>query len=254
MSEKEDQQNNKNNSIDLRVILLGDVGVGKKSIINRFKNINSSNTETIDFNGFYSIQKKTQTYTDNKKKLNKSQESPTNQKSKKDITTKSVETVDQETEEDKAYKWREEKRINCMRFNKIYNLGFNDLTITYYPCAEEQPLSYDYELREEDEFYQFEKQYKISIKQMVKEIEKIIMKPIPNQRTRVEILFILCFDLSNLTSFDKLLIYFNQIERHFKLAENDYMNTNDEDYYKEMCLHSGEMLAYGKLLEMLIHE
>ena len=222
MSEKEDQQNNKNNSIDLRVILLGDVGVGKKSIINRFKNINSSNTETIDFNGFYSIQKKTQTYTDNKKKLNKSQESPTNQKSKKDITTKSVETVDQETEEDKAYKWREEKRINCMRFNKIYNLGFNDLTITYYPCAEEQPLSYDYELREEDEFYQFEKQYKISIKQMVKEIEKIIMKPIPNQRTRVEILFILCFDLSNLTSFDKLLIYFNQIERHFKLAENDY--------------------------------
>ena len=109
-----------------------------------------------------------------------------------------------------------------MRFNKIYNLGFNDLTITYYPCAEEQPLSYDYELREEDEFYQFEKQYKISIKQMVKEIEKIIMKPIPNQRTRVEILFILCFDLSNLTSFDKLLIYFNQIERHFKLAENDY--------------------------------
>lgn len=111
MSEKEDQQNNKNNSIDLRVILLGDVGVGKKSIINRFKNINSSNTETIDFNGFYSIQKKTQTYTDNKKKLNKSQESPTNQKSKKDITTKSVETVDQETEEDKAYKWREEKEL-----------------------------------------------------------------------------------------------------------------------------------------------
>ena len=28
----------------------------------------------------------------------------------------------------------------------------------------------------------------------------------------------------------------------------------DVDYLKEMCVHSGEMLAYGKLLEILIHE
>ena len=109
-----------------------------------------------------------------------------------------------------------------MRFAKIYNLGFNNLTITYYPCAEEQPLPYDYELREDDEFYQFEKQYKISIKQLVKEIEKIIIKPAPNSRTKVEILFVLTFDLSNFASFEKLVVYLSQIERHFKFDENDY--------------------------------
>lgn len=169
---------------------------------------------------FMPSKKKSKTYPT--KKTNKSHETSPNQKSKKDTTLQSEETVEQETEEDKLYKRREENRINCMRFSKIYNLGFNNLTITYYPCAEEQPLPYDYELREDDEFYQFEKQYKISIKQLVKEIEKIIIKPAPNSRTRVEILFVLTFDLSNFASFEKLMVYFSQIERHFKFNENDY--------------------------------
>ena len=220
MEEIEDQQSSKSSSVDLRVIFLGELGVGKKSLINRFKFVNSSETKSIDFNGFYAVQKKSKTYPT--KKTDKSHETSSNQKSKKDTTLQSEETVEQETEEDKLYKRREENRINCMRFSKIYNLGFNNLTITYYPCAEEQPLPYDYELREDDEFYQFEKQYKISIKQLVKEIEKIIIKPAPNSRTRVEILFVLTFDLSNFASFEKLMVYFSQIERHFKFNENDY--------------------------------
>ena len=220
MEEKEDQQISKVNSIDLRMILIGELGVGKKSLINRFKFVNSSETKTIDFNGFFALQKKTKTYSS--KKSNKSKETSPNQKSKKDTTLQSQDSIEQEAEEDKIYKRREENRINCMRFSKIYYLGFSNLTITYYPCAEEQPLPYDYELREDDEFYQFEKQYKISIKQMVKEIEKIILKPSPNARTKIEFLFILCFDLSNPASFDKLIIYFSQIERHFKFNENDY--------------------------------
>ena len=221
MEEKEDQQISKSNSVDLRIILIGELGVGKKSLINRFKFVNSSETKSIDFNGFYTIQKKSKTYS--KKKSNKSKETSPNQKSKKDTTTlQSQDTIEQETEEDKLYKRREENRINCMRFSKIYNLGFSNLTITYYPCAEEQQLSYDYDLREDDEFYQFEKEYKISIKQLVKEIEKIIIKPSINSRTKVEFLFILCFDLSNPSSFDKLMIYFSQIARHFKFSENDY--------------------------------
>ncbi len=47
---------------------------------------------------------------------------------------------------------------------------------------------------------------------------------------------------------------YDQAKANYELAEDDYMRTNDEDYYKEMCVHSGEMLAYGKLLEILIHE
>ena len=47
---------------------------------------------------------------------------------------------------------------------------------------------------------------------------------------------------------------YDQAKANYELAENDWLNSDDIDYLKEMCLHSGEMLAYGKLLEMLINE
>ena len=49
MEEKEDQQISKVNSIDLRMILIGELGVGKKSLINRFKFVNSSETKKYIF-------------------------------------------------------------------------------------------------------------------------------------------------------------------------------------------------------------
>ena len=219
MEKKETQQYSKSNSVEIRIILLGDLGVGKKSLINRFKYVNSSETKSIDFNGFFSIQKKQKII--QRRDKSKTLEKSNTLKSKKDTTLQSSDIVEQETEEDKLYKRREKNRIECMRFSKIYNLGFSNLELTYYPCAEEQMLSYDYELKE-DEFYEFEKKYKISIRQIVKEIEQIIIKPASNARTKIEILFMLCFDLSNYASFEKLIIYFSQIEKHFKLDENDY--------------------------------
>ena len=220
MEKQEPQQNSKNNSVDLRIILLGDLGVGKKSLINRFKFVNSSETKSIDFNGFFAIQKKRKFHPVIKSPKNL--EKSASLKSKKDTTKQTNDDgTDQETEEDKLYKRREKNRIECMRFSKIYNLGFSNLEISYYPCAEEQLLSYDYELVE-DEFYDFEKKHKISIRQIVKEIEQIILKPSDNSKTKIEILFILCFDLSNFASFEKLSIYFSQIEKHFKFSENDY--------------------------------
>ena len=69
MSEKPDQQYSKNDSVDLRIIFLGDIGVGKKSLINRFKFINASETKTIDFNGFYALQKRPKTSKTKVKKL-----------------------------------------------------------------------------------------------------------------------------------------------------------------------------------------
>ena len=110
--EKEDQQNSKSNSIDLRIILLGDLGVGKKSLINRFKFINSSETKTIDFNGFYALQKRPKT--SKTKKSNKSKETSPNQNSKKDTTKQSQESLDQDNEEDKLYKRRDVKKIELI--------------------------------------------------------------------------------------------------------------------------------------------
>ncbi len=47
---------------------------------------------------------------------------------------------------------------------------------------------------------------------------------------------------------------YDKAKVNYELAENDYHMSGDEDYHNEMCVHSGEMLAYGKLLEMLINE
>ena len=47
---------------------------------------------------------------------------------------------------------------------------------------------------------------------------------------------------------------YDQAKANYELAENDWLSTDDIDYLKEMCVHSGEMLAYGKLLEMIIHK
>ena len=47
---------------------------------------------------------------------------------------------------------------------------------------------------------------------------------------------------------------YDQAKANYELAENDWLNSDDIDYLKEMCVHSGEMLAYGKLLEMLVNE
>ena len=47
---------------------------------------------------------------------------------------------------------------------------------------------------------------------------------------------------------------YDKAKVNYELAENDWLSSDDIDYLKEMCVHSGEMLAYGKLLEMLINE
>ena len=49
-------------NVDLRIILIGDVGVGKKSIIKRLKLINSTETKKINFNGYFPQRKKKITF------------------------------------------------------------------------------------------------------------------------------------------------------------------------------------------------
>ena len=206
----------KGNSIELRVILIGDEGVGKKSIVNRFKIINCTETKNVNFTGYIPL-KKNKYF---KKPSKKSKKEDNSTKSKKDTTHQSLDSSEDEIEEEKRREFREEKRIGCMKFKKIYNLGFNSIDISFFPCAEEEPLPYDYELKDEDEFYEFEKEYRVSIRRLVKELEKIILKPADDVKSQIEVLFMLCFDLSNKSSFEKLLIHFSQINRHFKLNED----------------------------------
>lgn len=53
---------------------------------------------------------------------------------------------------------------------------------------------------------------------------------------------------------DLLADLYDQSKSNYELAEYDWLKTHDVDYKKEMDVHAGEMLAYGKLLELLIKE
>ena len=187
-------ESSKTNIIDLRVILLGASNVGKKSIAQRLKILKSTETKEISLKDF-----------GKRKIINKSQ--------KREYIT----------EEEKKEQKKEEKRINLMRCIKIFRMELNSIHLSFYPCADAENLYYDYEPKEEDdENYEFEKEYKISIRKLMNEIKGIIIRPSDDSRAQVEILFLLCFDLSDFSSFENLIIYFSQTNKKFKLTQNDF--------------------------------
>ena len=219
---------NKIDNIELRIVLIGEVGVGKKSIVKRFKMLTCTETKDyykknntiIDVNNYH-IHKKTKNETKEKDK-NKDKEN-TNSNINNDENKKKdqmAESLKEEIERKKMIMRREEKRTELMSFCKIYKINTNNIELHFYPCIEAQPLAYDYEFREDDEFYEFEKENKITLKPLIKQLKHIILKQAENPNSQVEFIILFVFDLSNVNSFEKLLIYFSQIEKHFKLSNN----------------------------------
>lgn len=189
---------NKGNFIDLRIIILGDANVGKKSICQRMKILRSTETKEISLKEF------------KKRKIFKNTRM-------KDLI-KDDSNLDNE---EKMYINKEKKRMNYMRFTKIFRIELNNLQISFYPCSDAEMIDYDYEPKY-DEDNEFEKEYKMSIKNMMAEIQEIIMRPPDEPKASVDILFLLCFDLSNYSTFENLVIFYSQINKKFKLTENDF--------------------------------
>ena len=212
----------KNENFELRIILIGENGVGKKSIVNRFRLLNCTKSKEIK-NKNVPLKEKDLNCSKEKSNENKNFIFTDKTKSKKNLKLKVQQDEDltkEEIQQKKLDLRTEEKRINLMNFSKIYKIEMNFIEIKFYPCNEAKPLPFDYDLKEEDIFYEFEKQYKFSIKELLKELQEIIISPTDNLNTQIEFLFLLCFDLSNINSFEKLLIYFNQIEKHLNLSSN----------------------------------
>ena len=212
--------NSKNDNFEIRMVLLGETGAGKKSIVNRFRLLNCTETKEIPRKK-ESIEEKIKKLLKQKSSKNKDNPSTitfndTISKTKSDFEDFTKEDIEQKKLELK----KEEKRLDLMNFTKLYKINMCNLEVNFYPCKEAQPLPYNYEFKEDDKFYDFEKEYKLTLKPLIKELEQIIIKPSENVNTQIEFLFLLCFDLSDINSFEKLLLYFNQIEKHFKLSSN----------------------------------
>ena len=198
------------NRTELRVILIGDMGVGKKSIVKRFKMLNCSELK------FFSTKDENNTKpVDNNNNIN----------NKLNDTKTAKVTFDEidkkENDELNLLLRREEKRVELMNFSLAYKIRMNYLEVKFFPCIEAIPLEFDYESKEEDDdLLELEKEYKFTLRPLIKEIKNIILTPPENQNNQLEFLFLLCFDLSNIETYKKLIIYFNQIEKKLKVTEN----------------------------------
>ena len=195
---------------ELRLILIGEMGVGKKSIVKRFKMLNCSELK------FFSSKE------DNITKLNDKDDNNNNKINNIKISKDKLNDIEKnENDERTLLIRREEKRMELMNFSIAYKIRMNYLEVKFYPCVEAIPLEYDYESKEEDDdLLELEREYKFTLRPLIQEIKNIILTPPENQNNQLEFLFLLCFDLSNIETYNNLIIYFNQIEKRYKVIEN----------------------------------
>ena len=138
-------------NVELRILIIGENGVGKKSIAKRFKLLNCTETKETSFT-FSKIEEK-------------------NQKNNTYFSYFDYEETISEDEEIQNKK-REEQRLNLMKFVKIFKVDLNSIEISFYPCAEAEPLSFYYIPGDDNENNIFEAKNKISLKRLLMKLLK----------------------------------------------------------------------------------
>ena len=193
---------------EIRVFLIGDYQVGKKSIVQRFKKLNSTGTE--DDNFFVPEDLKLEY----EKELKKTEKQ--NEKFDKDNKLERIE---------KGMIRKQIERKNLMKFKKIFIVEHSKFEFNFFPITPAEKLSNTNPndmAKEEDEDYEFEQTYRISLKKVKKEIEKILLKGAKNPQATVENLFLFIYDLQDYNTFEKIEIYFSQLDKYFQIQNNYY--------------------------------
>ena len=183
-------------SYEIRVFIIGDYQVGKKSIVNRFKKLISTQTEE-----------------DSKRKKSKVK--------KKSKSKEKVVPYEQLDDSEKMAIRKEKERQKLMKFKKIYIVGHKRLEFNFFPIisAEEKDVSPVGDYREESEDLRVGNTL-LNFKKPINEIKGIITKDAKDPNSNLEYLFLFVYDLKNFSSFKKMEIYFNQLNYYFQLDSN----------------------------------
>ena len=189
-------------NLELRILIIGEAGVGKKTITKRFKLLNCTETKETSFSKLLSKS--------NKNKLEKKN------------YTYNAELDELLLEEERQKQKKEEIRLNLMNFTKIYKIDLDIIEISFYPVAEAEPLPMDYIPKDDDEDYIFETENKISLRKLNNEIAKILMKPLSHISNQLELIFFFCFDLSDKNSLEQLSLYYSQINKNYNLKNHSH--------------------------------
>ena len=188
---------------EIRFFLIGDLAVGKRSITQRFKKLNTSKTEK---DKFFVKKDPRDAYGIGKKK---------NKKLLEQYNSLSV--------MDKFTIRKEIERIDLMQFSKTIIINKFHITLNFFPICEAEKidnLNSDQMAKEEDEDYQFEQNYHISLKNVKKEIQTYLFKGGKNSISTVENVFLFIFDLQDFSTFERLQIYYTELEKYFQINNN----------------------------------
>ena len=148
------------NSFELRVFVIGDYQVGKNSIVQRFKKLNSTQTEEDN----YFIQ-------------NDPRDEYGLGKTKSKVTEEKFAKYQQLDNVDKGLVRKQIERKNLMKFKKIFIVGHTKLEFNFFPIksADEKTVTGVTENKEEDEEIKFGNKL-INLKNVQLEIRKILTK------------------------------------------------------------------------------
>ena len=192
------------NSFEIRVFIIGDDQVGKNSIAQRFKKLNSTQTEVDD----YFVQ-----------------EDPKDEYGLGKVKTKeSLEKLGKYQQLDVADKSLVRKQIerkSLMKFKKIFIVGNTRLEFNFFPIksADEKIVTGTTENKDDDEEIKFGNKL-INFKNVQLEIRKLLTKDSKDSNASLDSLFLFVYDLKDFSTFKKMEIYFNKLGSYFKLDSN----------------------------------
>ena len=176
------------NSFEIRVFIIGDNQVGKNSIVQRFKKLNSTQTEVDD----YFVQ-----------------EDPKDEYGLGKVKTKeSLEKLGKYQQLDVADKGLVRKQIerkSLMKFKKIFIVGNTRLEFNFFPIksADEKIVTGMTENKEDEEEIKFGNKL-INFKNVQLEIRKLLTKDSKDSNASLDSLFLFVYDLKDFSTFKKM--------------------------------------------------
>ena len=225
---------------EIRVFVIGDYQVGKKSIVRRFKKLNS--TETEDDNYFIEGDPR------DEYGLGKNKSTTTNEK---------FEKFQDLEDEEKSMIRKQIERKNLMKFKKVFIVEKVRLEFNFFPIdsAEEKIITNVTEIKEEEDETKCGNKL-LNLKKVIEEIKELLAKDPKESNSNLDNLFLFVYDLKDFSSFKKIVVYYNKLNEYFKIDSNylkvlignkadsrSVFNRKDKDYF-EKFIKNTEMKYY----------
>ena len=186
-----------NENYEIRIYLIGDPLVGKNSIAQRFLKLNTS--KTVEDNFFL-------------------------KKNPKELYKKSNNDKYKQMSNEKKLEIRKEvQRLEVQKTAKEISINGFNIILNFFPICEAEKLENlkeEHLAKEEEEDYEFEQYYRISLRKMRNQLYNNLTKQKKYENSIIEHIFLFIFDLNDFITFERLEIYYYQLEKYFQISDN----------------------------------